>query len=280
MNIAQVLDHAAIVLNDAGIADARRESSSLLAYVIGQDAAFLIAHSDEHLAAPYKMMFEGCVRRRAKHEPFQYITGKQEFWRLEFEVTPDVLIPRPETEIMVERAIEILSPLDAPTFCEIGVGSGCISVSILHSVERATAVGVEVSDKALAVASRNAQRHGVADRLVLKEGDVFDGFADRFEMIVSNPPYVPRRQLGSLQAEVRDFEPRVSLSGGDDGLDVIRRIVTGAPKFLKPRGHLLLEVGFDQAESVSALFDKEVWEPPENLADLQQIPRIIVAQLA
>lgn len=279
MNIATAISHAAAALEDAGIAEPRREASSMLSYVIGQDAAFLIAHSDDSLAAPYKMMFEACVRRRAKHEPFQYITGRQEFYRLEFEVTPDVLIPRPETEILVEKAIEILNALDAPRFCEIGVGSGCISTAILHEVQNAEAVAVDVSPAALAVAAKNAEKNGVAGRLTLVEGSVFDGVDGTFDMIVSNPPYVPAGQLAKLQAEVRDFEPRVALAGGDDGLDIIERIVADAPRFLRPKGHLLLEVGFDQAERVAKLFDPAVWRPPEALADLQQIPRIIVARL-
>jgi len=279
MNIAAAISDAAALLEDAGIAEPRREAASLLAFVIKQDAAFLIAHSDESLAAPYKMMFEACVRRRARHEPFQYIVGRQEFYGLDFEVTPDVLVPRPETEILVEKAVEILSDRDAPHFCEIGVGSGCIAVSILYSVQSATAVGVDISDKALGVARRNAERNNVADRLILVEGDVFDGLGGRFDMIVSNPPYVPAEQLESLQAEVRDFEPRIALAGGDDGLETIQRIVAGAPELLGPSGYLLLEVGFDQSEKVMSLFDKSIWRQPEAVADLQQIPRIIVTQL-
>jgi release factor glutamine methyltransferase len=279
MNIGTAISHAAAALEDAGIAEPRREASSMLSYVIGQDAAFLIAHSDDSLAAPYKMMFEACVRRRAKHEPFQYITGRQEFYRLEFEVTPDVLIPRPETEILVEKAIEILKGIDTPRFCEIGVGSGCISIAILHAVPHANAVGVDVSPAALTVAGKNAEKNGAARRLTLIEGDVLTGVDGRFDMIVSNPPYVPADQLGKLQAEVRDFEPQAALAGGDDGLDIIERIVADAPKFLRPNGYLLLEVGFDQAERVTKLFNSAVWHSPETLPDLQQIPRVVVARL-
>jgi len=279
MNIAAAISSAAAALQDAGIAEPRREASWLLAFVIKQDAVFLIAHSDESLAAPYKMMFEACVRRRAKHEPFQYITGRQEFYGLDFEVTPDVLIPRPETEILVEKAIEILSDIVSPRFCEIGVGSACISVSVLHSVKNSTAVGVDISEKALDVARRNAEKNDVVDRLTLIEGDVFDRLDERFEMIVSNPPYVPAVQLASLQAEVRDFEPRVALAGGDDGLDIIERIVIGAPPYLRQDGTLLMEIGFDQSERVAALFDQRLWSDPEFIDDLQQIPRIVHAKL-
>jgi len=278
MNIAAAIANAAAVLEDAGIPEPRREASSLLAFVIKEDAAFLIAHSNDSLAAPYKMMFDACVRRRAKHEPFQYIVGRQEFYGLDFDVTPDVLIPRPETEILVEKAIDLLSHIDTPRFYEIGVGSGCISVSIVHSMKTASGVGVDISGKALFVATRNAETNNVADRLTLRQGDLFDGLNERFQMIVSNPPYIPIAELAALQPEVRDFEPHTALSGGDDGLDVIRRIVTGAPEFLETQGYLLLEIGFDQAERVVDLFDQTLWQPPETLPDLQQIPRIVVAR--
>ena len=278
MNIAAAIANAAAVLEDAGIPEPRREASSLLAFVIKEDAAFLIAHSDDSLAAPYKMMFDACVRRRAKHEPFQYIVGRQEFYGLDFDVTPDVLIPRPETEILVEKAIDLLSHIDTPRFYDLGVGSGCISVSIVHSIKTASGVGVDISGKALFVATRNAETNNVADRLTLRQGDLFDGLNERFHMIVSNPPYIPAAELAALQPEVRDFEPHTALSGGDDGLDIIRRIVTGAPEFLETQGYLLLEIGFDQAGTVVDLFDQTLWQPPETVPDLQQIPRIVVAR--
>lgn len=279
MNIATAISNAAGILDGAGIAEARREASSLMAFVLKEDAAFLIAHSDDSLAAPYKMMFDGCVRRRAKHEPFQYITGRQEFWRLDFEVTSDVLIPRPETEQLVEKAIEILSANDAPRFCEIGVGSGCIAVAILHSVRKAAAVGIDISQNALAVARRNAETHLVADRLELCAGDLFAGVAGRFDMIVSNPPYIPDDGVAYLQPEVRDFEPRSALAGGADGLDIVRRILAASPEHLKPNGYLLFEIGIDQARTVEALFDQAIWQAQAVLPDLQQIPRIVVAGL-
>jgi release factor glutamine methyltransferase len=279
MTIEEAIQRGYRQLALAEIAEPRREAASLLAYAIGQDAAFLIAHSDDHLAAPYKMMFDACLRRRAKHEPFQYITGRQEFYRLEFEVTPDVLIPRPETEILVEKAVEILNAFPDPRFCEVGVGSGCISVSILHEVETATAVSTDVSRAALAVARSNADKHRVIDRLTLVEADVFDGANGRFEMIVSNPPYVPTEQLDSLQAEVRDFEPRTALAGGPNGLSVIERIIAQAPLYLKAGGLLLMEVGFDQSERVASLFDNAVWNEPEFTEDLQGIPRILSISL-
>lgn len=279
MKISEAIANAAAVLQDASISEPRREASSLLAFVIQQDAAFLVAHSEDPLAAPYKMMFDACVRRRAKHEPFQYITGRQEFYGLQFAIIPGVLIPRPETEILVENAIKLLADVPTPHFCEIGTGSGCISVSILHEVETATAVAVDISAEALAVARQNAESNNVAERLTLHSSDVFENVSGPFDMIVSNPPYIPASHIAGLQQEVRDHEPHLALSGGDDGLDIIRRIVAEAPEHLSPSGHILLEVGFDQAEPVSGLFDPNLWNPPSTVNDLQQIPRIIIAKL-
>jgi release factor glutamine methyltransferase len=279
MNISQAIAKAASVLTNASIAEPRREASSLLAHVIQKDAAFLIAHSDDSLAAPYKMMFDACVRRRAEHEPFQYITGRQEFYGLSFAVTRDVLIPRPETEILVEKAIDILKSVETARFCEVGVGSGCISIAILRNVAAASGVGVDISEKALTVAQKNADANGVGSRLDLLIGDVFDHLNGTFDMIVSNPPYVTTEQLAHLQPEVRDFEPQVALCGGDSGLDIIKRIVRDSPRHLKTGGHLLLEVGFDQSAVVDDLFDESLWRSSEAINDLQQIPRIVVARL-
>jgi len=278
VNIAAAISSGAEILGRADIAEFRREASSLLAFVLQKDAAFLIAHPDFELTEEQASVFENAIRRRATHEPFQYITGKQEFWGLDFEVTPDVLIPRPETEILVEKAISILSSIESPRFCELGVGSGCIAVSLLHSVPAAIAVVTDISPAALADAKRNAKRHTVDRRIDFRQGDLFEGITDRFDMILSNPPYVADEQIEALQPEVRDFEPRGALSGGFDGMDIIRRIVDDAPKFLKPGGSLLIEIGFDQAARVKELFEQDLWPSVDLLPDLQGIPRVAHAR--
>ncbi|MFN0277058.1 MAG: peptide chain release factor N(5)-glutamine methyltransferase [Pyrinomonadaceae bacterium] len=275
MNIATAISSAAEILQNAKIPECRREASSLMAFILQRNAAFVIAHSDDELAANQKMLFESCVRRRARHEPFQYITRRQEFYGLEFEVTPDVLIPRPETEILVEQTVEVLSRLENPRFCEIGVGSGCISVSILHSVETASGVGADISESALNVARSNALKHEVDKRLNLQQSDLFSQVSGLYDLIVSNPPYVPREQIDSLQAEVRDFEPSIALDGGEDGLSIIEEIIRTSPEFLNNKGFLLLEIGFDQAMKVEKLFDRRIWKEPKFLADLQGIPRVV-----
>jgi release factor glutamine methyltransferase len=279
MNIADALRVAAGTLKAAGVAESAREARSLLSYVLQRDASYLIAHPEANLAANEKLLFESCVRRRAKREPFQYITGRQEFYGLDFIVTPDVLIPRPETEILVEAAIETLAALDSPEIFEIGVGSGCISISILRNVENARGTGVDVSEAALAVAQRNSEMHGVASRLEMKTGDLFEGIDGCFDLISSNPPYVPDAEIATLQPEVRDFEPLTALSGGEFGLDIVERIVSEAPRFLKSGGVLLLEIGFAQSDMVADLFDPSSWHPPTFLSDLQGISRIVKARV-
>ena len=286
MTILDLLNKNAKRLSDAGVADPRREASSLLAFALDKPSAFLIAHPEYELTNDEADRFEGFVSRRENREPFQYITGRQEFYGLDFEVTPDVLIPRPETEILVEEAIHELSKLKKLNklselkFCEIGVGSGCISVSILRNVPNATAIGIDISETALAVAGRNAECHGVADRLSLQIGDVFARVTDKFDMIVSNPPYIPDADLTDMQKEVRDFEPHKALFAGTDGLDIIRRIVAEAPNYLNPGGLLLIEIGFGQAENLKSLFDLSTWNEPEFLSDLQGIERIVRLQLS
>ncbi len=279
-SISELLRSAEQILAAAGIAEPRREAVTLLAIAANKDKTFLYAHPEQVLTQPETFAFESFVRRRATREPIQYISGVQEFYGLEFEVTPDVLIPRPETEILVERAINLIGEIENAVLCEVGIGSGCIAISLLHGATSATAIGLDVSDAALGVTHRNAERHSVANRLELRLSDVFEGLADqKFNLILSNPPYVSAMDIDGLEPEVRDFEPHLALTDGSNGLSIIRRIVNGAPGHLSPSGHLLVEIGFDQFEQVRIMFDPSLWHPPVFLPDLQGIPRVIVAKL-
>jgi release factor glutamine methyltransferase len=279
MNIGDAIRDISELLKDRGIAETRREAALLVALSIGKDKTFLIAHSEYELTVGERTRLDEFVRRRSRREPFQYISGKQEFFGLEFEVSPAVLIPRPETEILVERTIEILSRRPTPSdFLEIGVGSGCIAISVLHNIEMTRATGVDLSETTLAVARKNALNHHVANRLTLSVSDVYvSAPAQAFDLILSNPPYVPAADIESLQPEVRDFEPHSSLTDGESGLSIIRRIIDGAPGFLKPHGELLIEIGFNQSPRVAAMFDPLFWHKPAFLPDLQGIPRIVQA---
>lgn len=278
-SIAETLRRSESVLADSGVAEPGREAISLLMLALGRDRTFIYAYPEYELSNDELSKLDSLLVRRARREPLQYISGVQEFFGLEFEVTPDVLIPRPETEMIVEHAIEFLNRCAAPRFCEVGVGSGCISISILTHISGSTAVGTDVSASALEVAARNSQKHNVADRLGLIEADVFDGLAnEQFDVIVSNPPYVPRVDIEGLQAEVRDFEPHVALTDLDDGLSIIKRIIEQAPAFLRPEGVLLMEIGHEQSDFVRSMFDTREWRNPVFFPDLQNIPRMVFGE--
>jgi len=279
-SISEKLKDAESILQANGIAEPRRESVSLLMLALGRDRTYVYSYPEHVLSADEALSFDQLVERRANREPLQYISGVQEFYGLEFEVTPDVLIPRPETEMVVEHALEILNGSDCPTICDIGTGSGCILVSILHEFPSSHGIGLDVSSAALAVAQRNAIKHRVDDRTRFQKSDLLASLVDEtFDLIVSNPPYVPVRDVSGLQAEVRDFEPQIALTDGADGLSLVSRIVDDAPRFLNPRGSLLMEIGFDQSQKVARMFDPAVWETPQLFPDLQGIPRLVRARV-
>jgi release factor glutamine methyltransferase len=274
-SIAEVIREASQILERAGVPEARRDAGSLLSFVIGKDRTFLIAHAENELDDREVDQYREVVERRAAGEPLQYITGVQDFFGREFRVTPDVLIPRPETELLVETALEVSRT--ATEICDIGTGSGCIALTLLCELKDARAVAVDKSAAALEVAGFNAQKLSVADRVEFVISDCFNDLGYReFELIVSNPPYVSASFLPGLQREVRDHEPLVALSPGPDGLTVIRRLIHEAPAFLKQNGHLMMEIGFDQGEAVQQLIDASVWQSLEIRPDLQRIPRIVV----
>lgn len=278
MKVSEALDHANKKLAESGIPDARREAASLLAFAIARDRTFLIAHPEYELSEEEDQRFVGLVVRRASREPYHYITGTREFYGLDFEVSPDVLIPRPETEILVERSIDLLRVPDAPRFLEIGAGSGCISVSILVNLPSATGFAVDIDEMALEVSRRNANRHHVTSRLTLANSDLFASVGnENFDVVVSNPPYVPAADIPSLQPEVRDHEPLGALTDGGSGLSLIRQIVEGSPLYLKPGGSLIMEFGFGQSAAVKAMFDPVIWECVDVIADIQGIDRVVSA---
>jgi release factor glutamine methyltransferase len=279
-SIAESLEKVESVLAESGVAEPRREAISLLTLATKKDKTFLYAHPEHILKTEEVTILSDFLERRAHREPLQYISGVQEFFGLEFEVTPDVLIPRPETEMVVERALKILRASGGGFVCDVGTGSGCIAISILFELKDVRVVGLDISRDALSVAARNAEKHGTRERLHLRESDLFSALTDeKFDLILSNPPYVPQRDMASLQAEVRDFEPHWALTDNSDGLSIIRRIVTESPRFLTAHGHLVIEIGFDQSDKVAAMFDSALWFAPELFPDLQGIPRLISAQL-
>lgn len=278
-SIAQAVLDGANKLRQAGVPDERREAGSLLMYVLDRDRSYILTHAEAELSDEQLEQFSASLNERGRGKPLQYITGRQEFFGLEFEVNSDVLIPRPETELLVETALSLVSPNEAPSICDVGTGSGCIVVTLLHQLSRARAVALDISTAALAVVERNATRHGVLDRLSLITSDCFAGLGPPsgpgFDLIVSNPPYVAESAMAGLQREVRDFEPRAALVSGADGLTVIRRLLLESRDYLKSGGLLIFEMGYDQHDVVRQLIDETSWKLVEIYDDLQGIPRTV-----
>ena len=276
----ELMLEAAEILRNAGVPEARRQAASLLQDVIQRDRTFLLSHPEYVLSKEEEDRFRQNLTRRANGEPLQYITGNQAFFGLDFEVTKDVLIPRPETELLVESALKLIAKDSNPRICDVGTGSGCIAISIVHEQKGATAIAIDISEAALRVAQRNAVRHSVTHRISFVAADCLSAIRPNhtFDLLISNPPYVAGSSWEGLQREVRDHEPQVALLSGVDGLTMIRRLLVESETFLKPGGHLLFEIGFDQGAAVEELVNHSVWHILDIHPDLQGIPRLVSLQ--
>lgn len=271
--ILDILGEAAKRLH--GLPTAKRDAELLLMRAAGIDRAWLMTHGDAALTAEQVAKFESWVTRRLKNEPVQYIVGETEFYGLTLRVTPDVLIPRPETEHVVEAVLSKLGRDAAVRICDVGTGSGAIAIALAHELPRATVTAVDVSPGALAVAKESAERHGVAARVRFVESDLLSAVqGEKFDVVVSNPPYVREDEV--LEAQVREYEPHGALFAGPTGLDVYRRLIPEARKVLVEGGWLVMEMGHGQREAVAELL--RGWEQVSFKDDLQGIPRVAIAQ--
>jgi release factor glutamine methyltransferase len=269
---------ARLALAQAGIppAEAAIDAEVLARHVLGWDRARLLAYGREPAPASFTTAFDALVQRRATREPVAMILGRREFWGLEFEVTRDVLVPRPETELLVEEALAFARTHPCRSAIDVGTGSGCIAIALAHELAQLHVIAVDKSPAALAIATRNAAANGVADRIRFVEGDLFDRVMDVADLIVSNPPYVADGDVSALQRDVVDFEPHAALFGGADGLDVLRRLFSDAPARLAPDGRLIVEFGSGQEAQVRGLATQSGWDVVRIREDLQGIPRTAV----
>lgn len=266
------------VLVGAGIReqDAALDAEVLARHVLSWDRATLIAHGREPAPPGFAGVFDALIARRALREPVAQIVGHREFWGLDFEVTPDVLIPRPETEFVVEEALALAHEHPWRTAIDVGTGSGCIAVSIAHGLPDVHLTATDCSEAALAVAHRNAARHGVSDRISFIPTDLLHGVDGPVDLIVSNPPYVPEPHAAALQTDVVRFEPRAALFGGADGLAIIRRLLQDARSRLAERGRLIVEFGLGQEDEFRRIAEETGWSVIRMRNDLQDIPRTAV----
>lgn len=290
-------------LREAHVPSHTLAAELLLMHVTGRDRAWLYAHPEETLPAQTAEDYAALVERRAAGTPTQYLTGKQEFWGLEFEVRPAVLIPRPETEHVVEVALERLGPRTwsrsrgpgppvpsgpAVDIADVGTGSGCLAVALAHELPQARVVATDISAAALEIARRNATRHNVADRIEFLECNLLDSVlgsspvthhSSLFDLIVSNPPYIGRAELETLPREVREHEPREALWGGEQGYEFYTALVLQAHQVLRPGGLLVLELGYNSFEFVDGLLEAaRGWMNVRVNQDLAGIARVISAE--
>jgi release factor glutamine methyltransferase len=279
MTVQQAVADAAARLAD--MANPRRDAETLITHVLERDRAYLFAHPEAELEREQLDRFERLVERRASGVPIQYLTGHQEFWRLDFRVTPAVLIPRPETEHSVETALELLraQKLAVPRIVDVGTGSGCIAIALASELAQAEIHALDISAEALAIARDNAARLGFAGRIRFAQGDLlarFSGEPASFDLVVSNPPYVGEDQADSVQREVREHEPHIAVFGGKSGAEIYSRLLPQAHALLKPAGWLVLEIGYSMEETVSGLLVG--WSEVRVTRDLQGIPRVVAAK--
>jgi len=264
---------------DKGVASPRLDAEVLLSHILGCDRMYLYVNFDQPLEARELAAFREAVKKRAQRVPVAYITGRREFFGQSFSVTPAVLIPRPDTEVLVEAALRRLQGQESPLVLDVGTGSGAIIVSLLHKLPAARGVATDIAAEALAVAAGNADRLGVADRLEFCRGDLLAPVAGRvFNAIVSNPPYIAAKDMAGLEPEL-GYEPRTALAGGADGLDFYRRLTGGAAALLKPGGFLALEVGAGQARQVAAMAVEAVGlSAAEIVKDYAGVERVVVLE--
>lgn len=260
--IQKLLNWVAGYFTEKGIDSPRLNAELLLSYVLGLKRIELYTRFDRVIGKEQLDILHGLVKRAGEHEPIAHLTGKTEFYSLEFEVTCDCLIPRPETEVLVEQAIEFLRQRGGKQFvCDLCTGCGCIAVAIANNFEKVRIVATDISEKALKVAARNVAKHGLSGRIELLCGDLFEPLvpyldSEKFDLIVCNPPYVSEAEYEGLERNVKDYEPKLALLAGADGLDVYRRIIPSATEFLKENGGLMLETGATQAQNVCELLNK------------------------
>jgi release factor glutamine methyltransferase len=259
-------------------ADASRDATLLLLHTLGLSRAELLANPDRPLTPDQQVTYEALILRRLIYEPIQYLTGEQEFYGVALHVTPAVLIPRPETEHLVEAVLAELDCGHPLCILDIGTGSGAIGLALAAHLPQAQVTATDISPAALEVARANASHHNLTARVRFVESDLLSAIdsAETFDVIVSNPPYVPTPDRATLHPQVRDHEPATALFAGPDGLDLYRRLIPQARAALKPNGLLALEIGHGQRDPIAALLAG--WQAVRFLKDLQQIPRVTLAR--
>jgi release factor glutamine methyltransferase len=300
LNVRSALREGFAQLRAAAVRSHTLAAELLLMHALGRDRTWIYAHPEEEISASDAGKFFTLISRRANGEPTQHLTGKQEFWGLEFEVTPDVLIPRQETEHVIEVALDRMAVRELRAgrrqktdghgmlIADVGTGSGCIAILLAKELPGVTIIATDISGAALAVAQRNATHHNVANRIQFLESSLLNGLSVSplairhspllFDLVVSNPPYIGRREAETLMREVRDHEPEIALYGGEEGYELYGGLIAQAAMHLRSGGILVLELGHNSLPAVRPLLDESTWTKVGVTNDLAGIPRVLAAE--
>ena len=277
MNIENAIKNACKELKKNNISSALLDSELLLSKVINKDRRFILLNLDKELNQRDQDSFKNLIIKRSKGKPLAHLTGIKSFWKYDFKINEKILIPRPDSEIIIEEVLDIYKNKNNLNFLEIGIGSGCIALSILKEKKSFLASGVDLSRDCIKICRYNANKLGVVNRIKLMKLDVDNLITHKYDFIVSNPPYVKKFDLKKLNKEVKDFEPRLALDGGLEGLSVIRKVVKKSSELIKTHGKLILEIGYDQKESVKKILNDNNFYINKVAKDLAKNDRCIVS---
>ena len=278
MNIEEILKKEINNLKQNNIENSTLKAKILLANILNVKKEYLLIHSEEEIKQEDKIKYENCIKELIKGKPLQYITNKQEFMGLDFYVDENVLIPQPDTEILVEKAIEIAETTQKNKILDMCTGSGCIAISLAKKINTTQIIAVDISNNALNVANKNAINNNVENKIKFINSDIFNNIEEKFDIIVSNPPYIETETINKLEIEVQN-EPHLALDGGIDGLKFYKTIANNAFKYLNENGYLLLEIGYNQQNSVTQLLqDIGKYKNIETVKDLGGNYRIVIAR--
>src|ERR1044071_1570143 len=282
MQLKQAVDSAYNLFVENAVPSPRLNAELLLLFVLSRERSYLYAHPERELTPDEQANFDEVVRERARGCPTQYITGHQEFWGLDLLVSPAVLIPRPETEHVVETVLELMKeyPFDGPgrlKLLDVGTGSGCIALALASELPHAEIHACDISEEALEIARVNAARLALGGKVLFRKSNLLSVYSgEQFDFVISNPPYVGEADAEKVQKQVREFEPRIAVFSGQEGLDIYRKLVPQAHEHLRPGGWFVAEIGFSEEARVRELLAG--WEDVQVTADLQGIPRVVAAR--
>ena len=277
MNIFEAIKKGDAILRECGIKSYKIDSEILMSQVIKKNRADIILNSKTELSQKDYNLYENLIIQRSKQKPIAHLTGKKEFWKYEFSVTKDVLIPRPDTEIIVEKTLKLTKNKNKLKVLEIGIGSGCILLSILKERKSFYGTGIDISKKTIEICKINCKNLGLSSRVKLFKTDIDNFRYGKYDLIISNPPYIKKFDLKYLEKEVSFYEPKPALDGGLDGLSELKKVILNSSKLIKRNGKLVLEIAFDQAESVKSILKQNEFYINEIIKDLSKKNRCIIS---